>query len=81
MPRMPWHVGLLNPSSSELAIPAGKTVELKPKSFHIMLIKAANTCMAGQGVKGSLTFAKASAADVSFDIEAGKSDMGGMKMN
>jgi periplasmic copper chaperone A len=64
-----------------LAIPAGKTVELKPKSFHIMLINATTTFKAGQEVKGTFTFAKAGAVDVTFEVETGKPDMGGMKMN
>ncbi len=64
-----------------LAIPAGKSVELKPKSFHIMLINATTTFKAGQEVKGTFTFAKAGAVDISFEVEMGKPEMGGMKMN
>ncbi|MEO9168137.1 MAG: copper chaperone PCu(A)C, partial [Aestuariivirga sp.] len=64
-----------------LVIPAGKTVELKPKSFHIMLMNATAAFKVGQEVKGTLTFAKAGALDVSFEVEADKSGMGGMKMN
>jgi copper(I)-binding protein len=64
-----------------LVIPAGKTVELKPKSDHIMLMDLKTKFKAGQEVKGTLTFAKAGTVDVSFEVEAGKSDMGGMKMN
>ncbi|HEY5363439.1 MAG TPA: copper chaperone PCu(A)C [Aestuariivirga sp.] len=64
-----------------LAIPAGKTVELKPKSFHIMLINATTTFKPGQEVKGTFTFAKAGAVDISFEVESGRPEMGGMKMN
>ena len=64
-----------------LAIPAGKTVELKPKSFHIMLINATTNFKAGQEVKGTFTFAKAGAVDISFEVETGRPEMGGMKMN
>jgi periplasmic copper chaperone A len=64
-----------------LAIPAGKSVELKPKSFHIMLINATTTFKPGQEVKGTFTFAKAGAVDISFEVETGKPAMGGMKMN
>ena len=64
-----------------VTIPAGKTVELKPKSLHIMLINASTTFRAGQEVKGTFTFAKAGAVDVSFEVETGRPEMGGMKMN
>lgn len=79
--KMQGDVMKMNEMKDGLAIPAGKTVELKPNSFHIMLTNATTKFKAGQEVKGSLTFAKAGAVDVIFDVEAGKSDMSGMKMN
>jgi periplasmic copper chaperone A len=57
-----------------LEIPAGKTVELKPGSYHIMMVNLSHPLAAGEKVKGSLTFEKAGKVDVEFAVQA----MGGM---
>lgn len=55
-------------------IPPGATVELKPGSYHIMMMNLSRPLAKGDTVKGSLTFEKAGKVDVEFTVEA----MGGM---
>src|SRR4051812_44804485 len=57
-----------------LEIPAGATVELKPGSYHIMMVNLSHPLAKGDKVKGSLTFEKAGKVDVEFTVEA----LGGM---
>jgi copper(I)-binding protein len=52
-----------------VAIPPGATVELKPGSYHIMMMKLAHPLAAGERVKGSLTFEKAGKVDLEFVVE------------
>ncbi len=51
-----------------LMIPAGKSVELKPKSSHIMMMGLKSAFMVGEEVKGSFEFAKAGKVDVGFEV-------------
>ncbi len=53
-----------------MLIPAGKSVELKPKSSHIMLMGLKSAYMEGEQVKGTMTFAKAGKVDVEFEVVA-----------
>ena len=53
-----------------LEIPAGKTVELKPGSYHLMMMNLSRPLAKGEKVKGSLTFEKAGKVDVEFAVEA-----------
>jgi copper(I)-binding protein len=57
-----------------LEIPPGATVELKPGSYHIMMMNLSRPLAKGEKVKGSLTFEKAGKVDVEFTVEA----LGGM---
>ena len=57
-----------------LLIPAGKSVELKPKSSHIMLMGIKSAFMEGEEVKGTFTFAKAGKVDVDFEVVAPGAD-------
>jgi hypothetical protein len=57
-----------------LEIPPGATVELKPGSYHIMMMNLSRPLAKGDKVKGSLTFEKAGKVDVEFAVEA----LGGM---
>jgi hypothetical protein len=50
-------------------IPAGATVELKPGSYHIMMMNLSHPLAKGDKVKGSLTFEKAGKVDVEFTVE------------
>ena len=51
-----------------LMIPAGKSVELKPKSSHIMMMGIKSAYMVGEEVKGTFEFAKAGKVDVDFEV-------------
>jgi copper(I)-binding protein len=53
-----------------LEIPAGKTVELKPGSYHVMLQSLSRQLTKGERVKASLTFEKAGKVEIEFTIEA-----------
>lgn len=52
-----------------LEIPAGGSVELKPKSYHIMLMHLAHPLKEGETFKLELTFAKA--GKVTVDVVVG----------
>jgi copper(I)-binding protein len=69
-----------------LAIPAGKTVELKPGGYHVMFMTVGEPFKEGQVVRATLTFEKAGSVDVDFPVGpavGGKmgdhQDMGAMK--
>jgi len=64
-----------------LVIPAGKSVELKPKTLHIMLMGMKAAFKVGGKVLGTMTFAKAGTVNVDFEVRAPQDDMPGMKMN
>lgn len=51
-------------------IPPGATVELKPGSYHIMMVNLSRPLAQGDKVKGSLTFERAGKVDVEFTVEA-----------
>jgi copper(I)-binding protein len=53
-----------------LEIPPGATVELKPGSYHIMMMNLSRPLAKGDKVKGSLTFEKAGKVDIEFAVEA-----------
>jgi uncharacterized protein YcnI len=53
-----------------LEIPPGKTVELKPGSFHLMLTGLRAPLKEGDSVKGRLVFEKAGTLEVEFKIGA-----------
>jgi periplasmic copper chaperone A len=51
-----------------IAIPAGQTVELKPKSLHVMFMQVPKQPDVGTNFKGTLTFEKAGSVDVEFEV-------------
>ncbi len=51
-----------------ILIPAGQTVELKPKSLHVMFTKLSSPVMEGEEIKGSLTFEKAGTVDITYEV-------------
>ena len=53
-----------------LTIAPGATVELKPGSYHIMMMNLSRPLAKGEKVKGTLTFEKAGKVDIEFDVEA-----------
>lgn len=53
-----------------LEIKPGETVELKPGSFHLMLMGLNGAYKAGNKIKGTMTFEKAGTVEVEFSVEA-----------
>ena len=53
-----------------LTIAPGATVELKPGSYHIMMLNLSRPLTKGEKVKGSLTFEKAGKVEIEFAVEA-----------
>jgi copper(I)-binding protein len=60
----------MRPLPSGLEIKPGATVELKPGSFHIMMMDLKQPIQRGKPFKASLMFEKAGAVDVDFAVEA-----------
>jgi copper(I)-binding protein len=56
------------PKGVEIA--PGATVELKPGSYHVMMMNLSKPFTQGERVKGTLTFEKAGKIDVEFAVEA-----------
>ena len=54
-----------------LEIPAGGKVELKPGSYHVMLIGLTRELQAGETIEITLTFEKAGEVKVSAEVRAG----------
>lgn len=52
-----------------LEIKPGETVELKPGSYHVMMIDLRQPLKEGEKVKGQLIFEKAGKIDIEFNIE------------
>lgn len=55
--------------SNGLEIPPGATVELKPGSYHIMMMNPSRPLAKGDRIKGTLVFEKAGKVDVEFVVE------------
>ena len=53
-----------------IPIPAGATVELKSKSFHLMFMGLAKPPVEGEHFTATLTFEKAGTVEVQFDVLA-----------
>ena len=62
-----------------LTIAPGATVELKPGSYHIMMMNLSRPLAKGENVKGTLTFEKAGKVDIEFAVEAIGGSPAGMK--
>jgi copper(I)-binding protein len=60
----------MRPVSGSLEIKAGQTVELKPESFHVMLIGLKQPLTQGERVKATLEFAKAGKIEVEYTVES-----------
>ena len=59
-----------------IVIPAGQTVELKPRSLHVMFMEVANQPKEGEMFKGTLVFEKAGTAEVEYEVKAPMAGMG-----
>lgn len=55
-----------------LEIPAGKTVELKPGGYHLMLMQPVKPYVEGEKVPATLEFEKAGKVDVIFNVTSAK---------
>jgi hypothetical protein len=54
----------------KLALPAGKSVELKPGGYHVMLMALTQTLKAGETVPITLTFQDAAGRKQTVDVKA-----------
>ena len=59
----------MRPLKNGLEIKPGQTIELKPGSFHLMLLDLKQPFVQGRRVKGTLTFEKAGSVDVEYAVE------------
>lgn len=60
----------MRPVDGGLEIKPGETVELKPGSFHIMLMDLKQPLAKGQRIKGTLEFEKAGKVEIEYAVEA-----------
>lgn len=67
--RMDGSVMKMRELTNGLEIPPGATVELKPGSYHIMMMNLSKPMAKGERVKGALTFEKAGKIDLEFAVE------------
>ena len=58
-----------------IVIPPGATVELKPKSLHVMFMGLKAPVKEGETIAGTLTFEKAGTVDVDYDVMAPNAGM------
>lgn len=58
----------MRPLADGLAIPADGSVELKPGSYHLMLMDLAGPLKEGEHIAGTLTFEKAGTVPVEFAV-------------
>jgi periplasmic copper chaperone A len=58
-----------------IPIPAGQTIELKPKSLHVMFMDLKSQVKEGEEIKGTLVFEKAGTVEVMFEVMAPNAGM------
>jgi copper(I)-binding protein len=63
-------VAKMRPVTGGLEIKPGETVELKPGSFHVMLMDLKGPVEKGQKIKGTLQFETAGKVDIEYTVEA-----------
>ena len=63
-------VAKMRPVEGGLAVEAGKTIELRPGSFHVMLTDLKQPLEKGQKIKGTLEFEKAGKIEIEYAVEA-----------
>lgn len=71
----------MEPLGSGLTISAGKTVELKPNSYHLMLEKLTEPLKEGERIPLILEFENADAAHVELHVQSLDADMKAMDMD
>lgn len=67
----------MRPLKNGLEIKPGQTVELKPGSFHVMMMDLKNPIKEGERIKGTLVFEKAGTVEVEYAIVAVGASPGG----
>jgi len=60
----------MRPVTGGLEIEPGATVELKPSSFHLMIMNVKQPINKGKPFAATLTFEKAGPVDIEFSVEA-----------
>lgn len=60
----------MRPVEGGLEIKPGESIELKPGSFHIMLMGLKQPLEKGQRIKGTLDFEKAGKVEIEYTVEA-----------
>ncbi len=60
----------MRPVEGGLEIKPGESVELKPGSFHVMLMGLKQPLEKGQRIKGTLEFANAGKVEIEYTVEA-----------
>jgi hypothetical protein len=63
-------IARMRPVQGGLEIKPGETVELKPGSFHVMLMGLNQQLQKGQKVKGTLEFERAGKVEIEYAVEA-----------
>ncbi len=63
------NVMTMRPVSGGLEIKPGETVELKPESFHVMLLDLRTPLAKDQTIKGTLVFEKAGTVEIEYTVE------------
>lgn len=63
-------VAKMRPVEGGLEIKPGETVQLKPGSFHVMLMGLKQPLEKGQKIKGTLQFEKAGKVEIEYTVEA-----------
>jgi periplasmic copper chaperone A len=61
---------MMHPRPRGIALPAGKTVALKPESFHLMMIGLKKPLKVGETVPVTLKFEKSGSVTVPFAVRA-----------
>lgn len=62
-------VAKTRPVANGIEIKPGKTVELKPGAFRIVLLGLKEPLQVGQKIKGTLMFEKAGSVDIIYNVE------------
>ncbi|MGM4982234.1 MULTISPECIES: copper chaperone PCu(A)C [Rhizobium] len=82
--KMDKDVMVMRQLAGGLPLPAGKTVDLKPGSYHLMFMDVIDPFKQGETIRARLTFEKAGSIDVDFPVGsavASKADNGGEHAN
>lgn len=63
-------IAKMRPVEGGLEIKPGESVQLKPGSYHVMLMGLKQPLEKGQKIKGTLQFEKAGKVDIEYTVEA-----------